>query len=210
MLLASAFIVMKKHKNKIIVGIFIFLALGVFGYSLARSVYIAPTDELKVSPEVEMQITKGQPIPKEFHARLTIPSLGVNARVQNVGITKKGNMGTPNNYTDVGWYKYGPQPGEKGSAVIAGHVDNGLGLAAVFSKLDKIKIGDDVYVEMKEGKTLHFKVTKLDTYDFNAKADEVFTQKDETYLKLITCTGVWVPKYKTHNKRLVVTTVLVD
>lgn len=54
-------------------------------------------------------------------------------------------------------------------------------------------------------KHLHFVVTKISTYDFDAIVPEVFNQNDDYYLKLITCTGTWLKEFKTHDKRLVVT-----
>ena len=69
--------------------------------------------------------------------RISIPAIKVDAKIQEVGITAKGNMAAPRTFSEVGWYKYGPRPGETGSAVLAGHVDNGIAFPAVFSKLDK-------------------------------------------------------------------------
>src|SRR5579871_2731623 len=56
---------------------------------------------------------------------LTIPSINVNAPIVPVGFTVDGNMATPDRLSDVGWYEYGTPIGDAGSAVIAGHVDNG-------------------------------------------------------------------------------------
>ena len=57
-------------------------------------------------------------------ARLKIPSLGVNAAVETVGIKADGTMGTPKNFDNVGWYSPGSKPGEEGPAAVAGHVNN--------------------------------------------------------------------------------------
>ncbi len=122
-----------------------------------------------------------------------------------MGITRKGNMSTPNNYTDVGWFKYGVLPGQIGSAIVAGHVDNGLGFPAVFGKLNNLKIGDNVYIDSNGGSTVSFIVTKIETEDFNGPTAAVFNQNDGSYLKLITCAGVWSPAFGTHDKRLIVT-----
>ena len=129
----------------------------------------------------------------------------VDANIQYVGVTKAGKMATPNNFTDVGWYKNGTVPGEKGSAVIAGHVDDGLAFPAVFADLGEMKIGDDIYIDTIGGKTLDFKITNIQSYPALADATEIFTQNDANYLKLITCTGVWSQTHKTHDQRLVIT-----
>ncbi|MES2214220.1 MAG: class F sortase [Patescibacteria group bacterium] len=144
--------------------------------------------------------------------RLVIPTLGINANVQHVGINAKGNMATPNNFTDVSWYKPGTTPGDIGSAVMAGHVDNGLALSGVFKHLEDIQPGADVYVTRGDGKKLHFKVDRTVLYPYqDVPTAGVFTSTDgKAHLNLVTCTGDWVPGQKTYDQRLVVYTTLVD
>ena len=95
--------------------------------------------------------------------RLIIPKLSIHALVHPVGIRADGTMGVPSNFTDVAWYKYGPAPGEKGSAVIDGHVDNALALPGVFKHLSELAPGDDVYVETASSTEVHFIVTDVET-----------------------------------------------
>ncbi len=204
--------VLIKHKRKIMLLITVMSAI-VFVGTLYRAVFYIPTDEIPLpQAQAEQPINPEIPInksdPDSFPARLLIPKINVDANVQNVGITRKGNMGTPNNFTDVGWYKYGPLPGETGSAVLAGHVNNGLALAGVFFHLNELAIGDDIYVTTEGGDDLHFVVREMNTYPFNAKDTNVFTEDDGKLLKLITCAGTWVSQLRTHDQRLVVTAVL--
>lgn len=60
---------------------------------------------------------------------------------------------------------------------------------------------------MQEGVKTRFIVTKISEYPFDAKVSEVFNQNDNSYLKLITCTGTWMPVLRTHDKRLVITAI---
>lgn len=200
------------------IALIIFVSLSLFILILFRTVFFAGTDEIPLD-QVSGYGPAGNPTGSLFDqsvttgiapAFLTIPKININADVQKVGITAKGNMATPRNFADVGWYKFGAMPGEMGSAVLAGHVNNGLSLPAVFANLDLLQSGDDVYVTDSSGQRLHFKVRSKAVYDFDANVPEVFTQNDGRYLKLITCTGVWQEDFRTHNKRLVVTAVLVD
>jgi LPXTG-site transpeptidase (sortase) family protein len=186
-------------------------AVVVFAFILIRAFYFAPNDEIPFAPETAQNIDTQASAIGAFYGkpvRLVIPKINVDANIQEVGITQKGNMATPNNFVDAGWYKYGPIPGNQGSAVIAGHVDNGVALPAVFYNLKDLAAGDDIYITNENNELLHFTVTGSKTYNFNAKADEVFTEDSGKLLKLITCSGVWVQKYRTHNKRLVVSAVL--
>lgn len=155
--------------------------------------------------------TAGVTLSSTFPERFIIPSLGIDANVQRVGIARSGAMGVPSNFTDVAWYRYGTIPGDAGSAVIDGHVDNGLALAGVFKHLSDLKVGDDIEVKTFGGKILHFAVTDMSYYGYkDVPVEAVFNQNDAAYLKLITCSGSWVSSDKTYNHRLVVTAKLLN
>jgi LPXTG-site transpeptidase (sortase) family protein len=144
-------------------------------------------------------------------AQLVIPSIGVAAQVQTVGLADGGEMGVPDNFTDVGWYQYGPRPGMAGSAVIAGHL-NGKGVPeAVFFDLGGLDIGDRVNIIAQDGSTLTFEVVQMRTYTHDAPTEEVFVSTDgKARLNLITCAGDWMQNEKLYDKRTVVFTELVS
>lgn len=195
------------NKKKIATGITIISAI-IFCVALYRAVIYSPSDQIVLPEEVKEEINIEKSDLAAYPVRLTIPKIGVDTNVQQVGITKQRNMATPDNFSDVGWFKYGPLPGETGSAVLAGHVNNGIARPAVFYNLIDLKIGEEIYITTEGGAELRFLVSKIDTYDFDARETDVFTQKDGKLLKLITCTGNFVSKIGTHNKRLVVTAIL--
>lgn len=205
---------MWSNKKDKIIGILTVFAIVFFITTLVRAVLYSPSDEIQLSEAIRNNLAseKTNGIDKTdvslVPVRLIIPKIQIDAKVLEVGITKRGNMATPNNFTDVGWYKYGVLPGEQGSAILAGHVDNGLSLAGVFFNLNKLEIGDDIFITTEGGKKLHFIVRKTETFDFDARDTNVFTENSGKLLKLITCAGTWVSQNKTHNKRLVVTAVL--
>ncbi len=179
-----------------------------FVWIAVRALWYAPDTEIAV-PSQSVAISSTSTTSSE-PVRLLIPSLNINANVQDVGITKSGAMGTPSNFTDVAWYKYGPMPGAPGSAVIDGHVDNGLALAGVFKHLADIKIGDNVTVVEKDGSQKQFVVTDIKSYPYqNTPSNIIFDHNtDGAHLNLITCEGAWVPAGKTYDHRLVVYTKL--
>lgn len=142
--------------------------------------------------------------------RLVIPSIGVDANVQSVGMWWRdpSQIGIPTNFTDVAWYNGGPKPGEPGSAVIDGHLDGKSVKEAVFFNLDKLKPGDLVEVTGSDGKTIQFKVTNTKLYDYNAATNDIFDPDPaHTRLILITCGGDYVGGQ--YDKRVVVFTELV-
>ncbi len=183
----------------------ILLSTSVFAWTAVRALLYAPDSELSVPLQAIpiTSATSSQP------ARLIIPSLSIDAAVQRVGVTVANAMGTPNNFVDVGWYKYGPVPGAFGSAVIDGHVDNGLSLDGVFKHLSDIALGADVYVVANDGSKKHFVVIDIEVYPYHdAPSDTIFDRNDAARLNLITCDGEWVPGDRTYDQRLVVYTEL--
>ena len=139
-------------------------------------------------------------------AQLDIPKLNVKSAVSYTGITKSGAMETPNNAIDVGWYKYGPLPGNTGSAVMAGHVDGSRGEPGVFSSLEKLQPGDTLSVTDQQGRLTSFTVRESRIYGQDDQPAEAFNSSSGSHLNLITCTGDWDAGQHHFLKRLVVFT----
>lgn len=137
--------------------------------------------------------------------RLIIPVINVNAHIQYVGVTSKGEMEVPNNAVDVGWFDLGPRPGERGNSVIAGHFDGKNGEAGVFANLYKLKEGDKLLIEDNKGISTVFVVREKRVYE-PGYANDVFNSSDSAHLNLITCDGLWDGTKKSYSKRLVVFT----
>lgn len=184
-----------------------FCALFIFGLTLVQSFY-SPASEVTV-PNTGQELPTIPEGDAGAPSRLIIPDIKVDAHVQHVGIGRTGNMAVPTNYSDVGWYRYGTVPGQVGSAVVDGHVDNAFGLAGVFKDLAELREGDDVYVETKDGTRLRFVVEEVVTYDYKSVPPEkLFERTDGRRLNLITCGGTWLPREESYDKRIVVYTRL--
>jgi sortase (surface protein transpeptidase) len=144
-------------------------------------------------------------------SRLVIPTVSIDARVQETGLTQSGAMGIPTNFSDVAWFKYGVVPGEDGNALIDGHVDNALGLKGVFKNLKDIKEGDYIYIVDKNGTKIRFKTISIVSYPYTeVPVDEMFGPGKKPLIRLITCSGSWVRSAKTYDTRLIVTGEYVD
>jgi len=138
---------------------------------------------------------------------LKIPKLNINAEIESVGITSDGRVDVPKSPTGVAWFNLGPRPGEVGSSVIDGHSGYKNNIPAVFDNLYKLNKGDKVYVENDKGVINTFVVRKIESYDKDENVPNVFTESDGlSHLNLITCSGDWNEKEKSHSKRLVVFT----
>jgi LPXTG-site transpeptidase (sortase) family protein len=141
----------------------------------------------------------------ELPVRLRIPSISVNAFIEYAGLTSQGAIDAPKGPVNVAWFNLGPRPGDIGSAIIDGHYGlwkNGGG--SVFDNLNKLKTGDKIYVEGKNGMMVAFVVKKLKIYGRNEYAPEVFNSSDgNAHLNIITCAGDWLMAQKTYSNRLV-------
>lgn len=141
--------------------------------------------------------------PPNYPIRLIIPSINVNAQIQQLGVNLLGEMEVPTNIIDAGWFKLGPKPGDFGSAVIAGHLNGKNGKIGVFANLDKLKPGDKIMVEMNDHQTKTFTVDQIKIFN-SGYAPEVFSSSDGNNLNLITCDGYWDKTKQSYSQRLVV------
>ncbi|REK88981.1 class F sortase [Streptomyces inhibens] len=121
--------------------------------------------------------------------RLSIPSLNVSSTLESLGQKKDGTMETPVDPDKAGWYTPGPAPGDKGPAVIAGHV-SWNGKPSVFQRLSSLKAGATIEVARADGKTSKFTVSRVAQYPKNKfPTIEVYKNIDHPGLRLITCGG---------------------
>jgi sortase (surface protein transpeptidase) len=123
--------------------------------------------------------------------RLRIPDIGVWAPVVPLDLDAHGQLEPTPKFTEVGWNHAGPEPGEDGVAVIAGHVDSKTG-PAVFYRLGDLRPGAAVLVEEADGHTARFVVDRIARYPKNAFPDaEVYRSGSGAQLRLITCGGAF-------------------
>jgi hypothetical protein len=122
---------------------------------------------------------------------LRIEALGVDAPIAAYGVNQRtGQMAVPDNVTEVGWYQFGPAPGEAGSAVLAAHVDLAGSGPGVFFDLQSLEEGDRVVVLHTDGTESPFRVIARTTYEKDElPLDVVFSREGPSVLTLITCGG---------------------
>lgn len=143
-----------------------------------------PGNNATAAPETSAQGVLSEAAPNT----LSIPAIGLASSMVPVGQNADGSLEVPPPDT-VGWYKYAPEPGETGPAILVGHVDDITG-PAVFANLKKLTAGDTVYINREDGRKVTFAVTRTATYqsdDF--PTGEVYGNIDHAGLRLITCYG---------------------
>jgi sortase (surface protein transpeptidase) len=122
-----------------------------------------------------------------------IPAIRVHSALLRLGVKPDGTMQVPplQRSSAAAWYKYSATPGQHGTSVIEGHVDNDQG-PAVFFRLGALRPGDLVNVRLADGITAVFRVTGVRQYPkshFPAKA--VYRATRFAALRLITCGGAF-------------------
>ncbi|MBZ6231710.1 class F sortase [Streptomyces olivaceus] len=148
----------------------------------------------------------GRALPRSKPERLLIPEISVDAPFTDLAIGKNGQLKPPpaDDTNLVGWYAGGVSPGEKGTSIIAGHVDTKTS-AAVFARLDRLNEGDVFRVERADGRTASFTVDSLETFEKDAfPSERVYGDADRPEVRLITCAGDYDHKVKDYTDNLVV------
>ncbi len=126
--------------------------------------------------------------------RIRIPAARVDSALERLDRAANGTIKVPRSPNTAGWYAKGPRPGQRGPAVILGHVDSATG-PAVFFDLAEVRRGDAVHVERSDGSTADFRVTGLVRVAKNSFPTElVYAPTLEASLRLVTCGGTIDPK----------------
>ncbi|TCJ34388.1 class F sortase [Parafrankia sp. BMG5.11] len=135
--------------------------------------------------------------------RVRIPAIAVSAPVVPLSLDGGGRLQAPDGFSETGWNAAGPEPGETGTAVIAGHVDSRTG-PAVFFRLRELAAGDRVEVDRADGSSAVFVVRRLARLPKDAVPADVYGSTGAPALRLITCGGVFDQARSSYRDNVVV------
>jgi len=113
-----------------------------------------------LSPHKLVEVVDRQAAPPR---RIQIPAIGVSARVVPLRLAVGGSMQVPVNTSDTGWFEPGPEPGERGPAVLVGHVDSKTG-PSVFFKLGDLRRGGLIRILRADDSVVRFRVQGLERW----------------------------------------------
>ncbi len=167
-------------------------------------------DETKPTDDQVKAYTVAPDLPKY----LRIAKLGIDARVISVGINQKGQLGTPNNIFDVGWYDSSAKPGLDGTMLIDGH-NGGPHVYGVFKRLPDLVKGDIIEVQRGDDVVFKYSVVENNTValaDANAYMSTALKSPvpGKQSVTLITCTGEWSQQQRTYLSRQFTRAVIVE
>ncbi|WP_261992016.1 class F sortase [Streptomyces sp. MS191] len=116
---------------------------------------------------------------------------GIDAPVVGVGLDGRGGIDTPpaRDRNLAGWFTGAVTPGEKGTAVVVGHVDTPAG-RAVFFDLGALRKGQRIEVARQDGRTAVFSVYGVEVVPQEGfPAERVYRPAAAPELRVLTCGG---------------------
>lgn len=136
--------------------------------------------------------------------RLSIPALGVNAPIMPVGVGLKGSMEVPEDVATAGWYRFGPLPGSRGSAMVIGHVDSRTQGPGIFFGLSTLRLGERIGVRITGGLTQLFVVEARRFFAKDELPEDLFARDGPPRLTLVTCGGGFDERTRSYSHNVIV------
>ncbi|MGO4630434.1 class F sortase [Streptomyces sp. 2RAF24] len=133
------------------------------------------------------------PLPASPPVRVRVPSLRIDAPVAEVGLDADGwiEAPPPEERASAGWFTGAVTPGERGTAVVVGHVDTPEG-RGVFYDLGALTKDRRVEIVRADGRTAVFTVYGIEVVPKDAfPAARVYGSTGRPELRLITCGGLY-------------------
>ena len=133
----------------------------------------------------------GSPLSASTPMTIEIPAIGVKAPVTHLGLNPNGTVQVPplNDHNLAGWYDRSVTPGEKGTSVILGHVDDYAG-PSVFFNIKNLHQGETIDVVRADGTTAVFSVDGVQkAAKTNFPTSDVYGNVQYPALRLVTCGG---------------------
>jgi sortase (surface protein transpeptidase) len=127
-------------------------------------------------------------------------------RVVPVGVARDGEMALPPTPAQVGWYRYGPRPGDdSGSTVLAAHLDMpGYGVGPI-AAVEELRRGDVITVRSAEV-TRRYTVTSVTSIrKTSLDLAALFARDGPPRLHVVTCGGRFDPEAHRYDANVVVT-----
>ncbi|MEO5781103.1 MAG: class F sortase [Arthrobacter oryzae] len=131
-------------------------------------------------------------LPESDPVSLAIPAIGVQTELLSLGLRENKSLEVPPDGpgAPASWYDGSPTPGERGPAVLLGHVNAVGGGPGVFANLRSLTPGTPLTIQRADGSTATFTVDRAAAYSKNTFPTlEVYGNTSAAELRLITCDG---------------------
>jgi hypothetical protein len=132
-----------------------------------------------------------------------IPATGVDANVVPEPVEPDGALVIPAPHL-VGWDEDGPAPGQPGTTLLAGHVDD-FGVPGAFLRLDAVPLGATVTVDTAGGGVFRYRVVERLVQPQSALVSSHLLQTTGApRLVLMSCGGVYDPSVHLYEDNIVI------
>src|SRR5215467_11402247 len=136
----------------------------------------------------------GRPLARSVPELISIPRIGVRAKVVALGLNPDGTAAVPP-LTEprlARWFDRGPAPGQRGTAVFFGHVDAKNVGPAVFYRIGALRPGNLIFVTLRDREVAAFRVYSVALYRKSAfPTGAVYRYTRWPTLRLVTCGGAF-------------------
>jgi hypothetical protein len=149
---------------------------------------------------------RGPVLTRSAPVKVAVPSIGIRAPLTRLGLEADGSVQVPPAARpgEAGWYTGGPTPGERGAAVILGHVDSAKG-AAVFYDVGRLRPGHRIEVTRADGTVAVFTVESVERVPKDRfPTQRVYGPLDHAGLRLITCGGSFDKTRRSYRDNIIV------
>jgi hypothetical protein len=161
-----------------------------------------------VGPTPTPTATAAPDLPASPPTRIAVPALGVDSAVNPVGLNPDGTVQVPAPgplYDQAAWYTGSARPGQRGPAVILGHIDSAANGPSVFYRLSSLRPLDEFTVTRADGRTLVYRVNSVRSYPKDAfPSQAVYGPTTRPEVRLITCGGAFDPRARSYVDNTVV------
>ncbi len=140
---------------------------------------------------------------------IRINKIGVEAYIQKSGIDQNQKVAVPTNVHLASWFKDSQKPGQKGLAIISGHV-SGSSADGIFKHLDSLQKNDEFEIQLGNGEIKRYEIFSVKKVKESESAQLVFSQhpKITNQVNLVTCGGNYDHAVNQYEDRLIISGTL--
>jgi hypothetical protein len=138
-----------------------------------------------------------RPIGRSVPELISIPRIRVWDKVIPLGLGRNGTAEVPSLSTPflTSWFDKGPTPGQRGTAIVYGHVDSHAAGPAAFYRIGTLRPGNLIDVTLADQKIAVFRVYSVALYAKTGfPTTVVYRYTRWPSLRLITCGGTFDPR----------------
>ncbi|MFI6676222.1 class F sortase [Kribbella sp. NPDC050469] len=138
--------------------------------------------------------------------RLVVPAAGIDVPVRAVGVAADGQMELPPDPATIGWYRFGPGPGDgRGSMVLGGHLDSKEYGVGPLVRLRKVRPGQLIRISSYGGRTTTYRIDSIrEITKRRLPLADLFDRTGPHRLQVVTCGGDYDPDNGGYQQNLVV------